>query len=83
VFSAGLRFDDFSLVEFRWTRSPSTLRFDAPFAFLGASVGEIALNQFHADFTREFVIGVTHLSAWSNLQSTGSCAARSNSAAVS
>ena len=75
--SAGVRFDDFSLVEFRWTQSTSTLRFDAPVAFLGASVGDVALNQFHADFTREFVIpevkglrsfltgslGVTHLGA--------------------
>ncbi len=76
-FSAGVRFDDFSLVEFRWTQATSTLRFGAPFAFLGASVGDVALNQFHADFTREFVIpevkglrsfltgslGVTHLGA--------------------
>ncbi len=75
-FAAGVRFDDFSLVEFRWTRATSTLRFGAPFAFLGASVGDVTLNQFHADFTREFVIpevkglrsfltgslGVTHLS---------------------
>ena len=76
-FSAGVRFDDFSLIEFRWTRSTSSLRFGAPFAFLGASVGAVTLNQFHADFTREFVIpevkglrsfltgslGVTHLGA--------------------
>jgi hypothetical protein len=76
-FSAGVRFDDFSLVEFRWTQAASELRFGAPFAFLGASVGEVTLNQFHADFTREFVIpevkglrtfvtgsvGVTHLGA--------------------
>jgi hypothetical protein len=54
--SAGVRFDEFSLVEFRWTRSTSTLRFDAPFAQLGASLGDVTLNQFHADFTREFVI---------------------------
>ena len=54
--SAGVRFDDLSLVEFRWTQSTSTLRFDAPFAFLGASVGDVALNQFHADFTREFLV---------------------------
>src|SRR5436190_22449869 len=54
--SAGVRFDDFSLVEFRWTRSTSTLRFGAPFGFLGASLGDVALNQFHADFTREYVI---------------------------
>ena len=75
--AAGVRFDDFSLIEFRWTRATSTLRFGAPFAFLGASVGDVTLNQFHGDFTREFVIpevkglrsfltaslGVTHLSA--------------------
>ena len=75
--AAGVRFDDLSLVEFRWTRATSTLRFGAPFAFLGASVGDVTLNQFHADFTREFVIpdvkglrsfltaslGVTHLGA--------------------
>ena len=54
--SAGVRFDDFSLIEFRWTRSTSTLRFDAPFGPLGASLGDVTLNQFHADFTREFVI---------------------------
>jgi hypothetical protein len=76
-FSAGVRFDDFSLVEIRWTQATSTLRFGAPFAFLGASLGDVELNQFHADFTREFVIpevkglrsfltgslGVTHLGA--------------------
>ena len=75
--SAGVRFDDFSLVEFRWTQSTSTLRFGAPFAFVGPSVGDVTLNQFHADFTREFVIqevkglrsfltgslGATHLGA--------------------
>jgi len=76
-FSAGVRFDDFSLVEFRWTQSTSELRFGAPFAFVGPSVGNVTLNQFHADFTREFVIeevkglrsfltgslGVSHLGA--------------------
>ena len=54
--SAGVRFDELSLIEFRWTRSTSTLRFDAPLGFLGASLGDVTLNQFHADFTREFVI---------------------------
>jgi len=54
--STGVRFDDFSLVEFRWTRSTSTLRFDAPLEPLGGSLGDVTLNQFHADFTREFVI---------------------------
>jgi hypothetical protein len=76
-FSAGVRFDDFSLVEFRWTQAASELRFGAPFGFLGPSLGEVTLNQFHADFTREYVIpevkglrtfvtgsvGVTHLGA--------------------
>ena len=76
-FSAGVRFDDFSLIEFRWTRATSALRFGAPFVFLGESVGDVTLNQFHADFTREFEIpevkglrgfltgslGVTHLGA--------------------
>jgi len=76
-FSAGVRFDDFSLVEFRWTQAASELRFGAPFAFLGTSVGEVTLNQFHADFTQEWVVpevkglrtfltgsaGVTHLGA--------------------
>jgi hypothetical protein len=75
--SAGVRFDDYSLIEVRWTRARSTLRFGAPFVFLGESVGEVTLNQFHADFTREFVIrevkglrafmtgslGATHLDA--------------------
>src|SRR5688572_482819 len=76
-FAAGVRFDDLSLVEFRWTRATSTLRFGAPFALLGSSIGDVTLNQFHADFTREFVIpevkglrsfltgslGLTHLGA--------------------
>jgi len=74
-FSAGVRFDDYSLVEFRWTQSTSSLRFGPPLAT--ASVGDVTLNQFHGDFTREFVIpevkglrsfltgslGVTHLGA--------------------
>jgi hypothetical protein len=54
--SAGVRFDDFSLIELRWTRSTSRLRFDAPLGLLGASLGDVTLNQVHADFTREFEI---------------------------
>src|SRR5262245_60562802 len=54
--SAGVRFDDLSLIEFRWTQSTSALRFDAPFPFPGATLGDVTLNQFHADFTREVVI---------------------------
>jgi hypothetical protein len=55
-FSAGVRFDEFSMIEFRWTRSITALRFDPPFVQLGDSIGDITLNQFHADFTREFEI---------------------------
>ena len=76
-FSAGVRFDDFSLIEFRWTRATSTLRFGPPLGALGTALGEVTLNQFHADFTREFVVrevkglrtfltgslGATHLGA--------------------
>jgi hypothetical protein len=76
-FSAGVRFDDLSLVELRWTRAMSTLRFGAPFVFVGESIGDVTLDQFHADFTREFIIpevkglrsfltgslGLTHLGA--------------------
>jgi hypothetical protein len=55
--SAGVRYDEFSVIEFRWTRSTSTLRFTAPSAHLGGTtVGDVTLNQFHADFTREFTI---------------------------
>ena len=75
--AAGVRFDEFSLAEFRWTRSVSTMRLDAPFALLGPALGDVTLNQFHADFTREFEIpevkglrsfvtgsvGVTHVAA--------------------
>jgi len=76
-FSAGVRFDDFSLFEIRWMQSTSALRFGAPFGALGATLGDVSLNQFHADFTREFIIpevkglrsyltgslGVTHIGA--------------------
>src|SRR4051812_3144398 len=34
--SAGVRFDEDSLIEFRWAHSVSALRFDAPFVNLGA-----------------------------------------------
>ena len=54
--SAGLRFDDFSLIEFRWTRSTTSLQAAAPSPAVIVSSGDITLNQFHADFTREFVI---------------------------
>ena len=55
-FSAGVRFHDFSLIEFRWTQSIAALRLNAPFRALGEAIGDVEVNQFHADFTREFVI---------------------------
>jgi hypothetical protein len=54
--AAGVRFDELSLIEFRWTRSTSTLRFNAPLGFVGASLGDVTLDQFHGDFTREWFI---------------------------
>ncbi len=53
---SGVRFDHFSLIEFRRTRSTSTLQFKPPAGFLGVSLGHVTLNESHADFTREFVI---------------------------
>ncbi len=54
--SAGVRFDHLSLVEFRWTRSTSSLRFEPPAGVPGVPLGDVTLNEFHADFTREFII---------------------------
>jgi opacity protein-like surface antigen len=54
--AAGVRFDDFSLIEFRWTQATTSLQFASPFRALGASIGDVRMDQFHADFTREFVI---------------------------
>jgi hypothetical protein len=54
--AAGVRFEKFSLIEFRWTRSVSMLRFDPPFIPVGERIGDVTLNEFHADFTREFAI---------------------------
>jgi hypothetical protein len=55
--SAGVRFDDLSMVEFRWTRSKSELQLGGPAVEPhGTSVKDVSLNQFHADFTREFEV---------------------------
>jgi hypothetical protein len=76
-FSAGVRFDDVSLIEFRWTHVVSALRFDAPLVSLGDAIGDVTLNQFLMDFTREWdvtevkglrsylvgSVGATHVSA--------------------
>ena len=55
-FTAGVRFDDLSLVEFRWTQSASALRFDFPLTSVGPALGDVTINQFHANFTREWII---------------------------
>jgi len=55
--AAGIRFDDFSLIEFRWTRARSSLELEnvPPVVNpLGIRVADVTLNQFHGDFTREF-----------------------------
>jgi hypothetical protein len=54
--SAGVRFDDLSLIEFRWTRAKSPLEFDIGVNPLTAPLGDVTLNQFHGDFTREFAL---------------------------
>jgi hypothetical protein len=79
---AGVRFDDFSLIEFRWTRASSALRLDTGVAInpLAAPTVDVTLNQFHGDFSREFPldevhairpfimasVGATHLASASN-----------------
>ena len=59
---AGFRFDDFSLIEFRWTRASSALRFDTGVNVnpLAAPIADVTLNQFHGDFTREFPLDEVH-----------------------
>jgi opacity protein-like surface antigen len=80
--SAGVRFDDFSLIEFRWTRASSALKFDTGLSVnpLAVPAADVTLNQFHGDFTREFPleemnrirpflmasVGATHLGNSSN-----------------
>jgi hypothetical protein len=80
--SAGVRFDDFSLIEFRWTRAKSVLRLDTGVSVnpLATPIADVTLNQFHGDFSREFPldevnairpfimasVGATHLGTSSN-----------------
>jgi hypothetical protein len=54
--AAGVRFDDYSLIEFHWTRAKSPLRFSRELTVtpLATSLADVSLNQFHGDFTREF-----------------------------
>jgi len=78
--SAGVRFDDLSLIEFRYTRAKPALQFEAGINPLPAPPGDVTLDQFHGDFTREFSleqvnglrpflmasVGATHLGTASN-----------------
>jgi hypothetical protein len=73
--SAGVRFDDFSMVEFRWTTTKSALMSGAGVGPLPAGLADVTMSQLHADFTREFdvqevrglrsfltgMVGATHL----------------------
>jgi hypothetical protein len=54
--AAGIRYDDFSVIEFRWTRAKSELQFSTGTSInpLATSLADVTLNQFHGDFTREF-----------------------------
>ena len=54
--SAGVRFDDLSLVEFRWTQSRPDLQLGGSALQPSGATLDVTLNQFHADFTREFEI---------------------------
>jgi hypothetical protein len=54
--SAGVRFDDLSMIEFSWTRAKSGLRFETGTNPPTTSLGDVTLNQFHGDFTREFIL---------------------------
>jgi hypothetical protein len=54
--AAGVRFDDLSMIEFSWTRAKSGLRFETGINPLNTPLGDVTLNQFHGDFTREFVL---------------------------
>jgi hypothetical protein len=54
--SGGVRFDDYSLIEFRYTRSDTSMNFGSALSFEGFPRLELTVNQFHAVFTREFPI---------------------------
>lgn len=77
--SGGVRFDDYSLIEFRWTRAQSPLQLSSGAVVnpLATTLPDVTLDQFHGDFTREFPldevnalrpfvmasVGATHLGA--------------------
>jgi hypothetical protein len=44
------------MIEVSWTRAKSGLRFEPGVNPLAAPLGNVTLDQFHGDFTREFVL---------------------------
>jgi hypothetical protein len=54
--AAGFRFDEESLVEFRWTRQRTDLDFDALTTIPSGLQQKAMLDQFHGDFTREYIM---------------------------
>jgi hypothetical protein len=52
-FAAGIRFEELSLIEFRWTRARKQLTIEE---LPGTALEKVTVNQFHGDFTREFIL---------------------------
>jgi hypothetical protein len=53
-FAAGYRFDEESVVEFRWARQHSRLRLPDPINPALVSSIDTTIDQFHCDFTHEY-----------------------------
>ena len=59
-FVAGVRFDELSLIEFRWTRARKELTVEGLSDRTDAILEKVTVNQFHGDFTRQFVLDERH-----------------------
>jgi hypothetical protein len=59
-FAAGVRFDELSLIEFHWTRARKQLTVERLSDRADAILEKVTVNQFHGDFTREFVLEERH-----------------------
>jgi hypothetical protein len=59
-FAAGVRFDELSLIEFRWTRARKELTVEGLSDRGDAILEKVTVQQFHGDFTREFVLEERH-----------------------
>jgi hypothetical protein len=59
-FVAGVRFDELSLIEFHWTRARKQLTVEELSDRGDAILEKVTVNQFHGDFTREFVLDEQH-----------------------